>query len=255
MLISGALWYLFCRDPGALGYPLVGQMMVATDQELVKLTGPRSHLSIRTGADTLPIEITVTGKLPVGAGSFFVDNALQNQAKHPEFLDEYNEPSALIGKTNFDKNDPTAIYTFGVDTRDLTFHKHAGHRAIVGVTGSKGCLLKFSLCSEEDALRTPNKFVESLYIVDIPGDRLFTLRFSGTIYHQFCPANSSDNGFFAVSVHTNEAGGLTGDLLDTVLSNRGNIPLLTEPAPDEAMQLLVDSRVLEGGTYISLDID
>ncbi|MBI2810127.1 MAG: hypothetical protein HYX67_04775 [Candidatus Melainabacteria bacterium] len=230
-------------------------MMVTKDQELVKLTGPRSHLSIYTGPDTLPIEITVTGKLPPGAGGFLVDNALQNQAKHAEFVDEYNEPSALIGKTNFEKNDPTAVYTFGVDTRDLTFHKHAGHRAIIGITGSQGCLLKFSLCTEEEALRTPNKFIENLYIVDIPGDRLFALRFSGTVYHQFCPANNSENGFFAVSVHTNEAGGLTGDLLTTVLSNRGNIPLLTEPAPDEAMQLLVDSRAMEGGTYISLDIE
>lgn len=229
--------------------------MVTTDHELVKLTGPRSQLSIYTGSDTLPIEVTVTGKLPTGAGSFLVDNALQNQQRHAEFVDEYNEPSALIGKTNFQKHDPTAIYTFGVDKRDLTFHKHAGHRAIVGITGSKGCLLKFSLCSEEEALRTPHKFVENLYIVDIPGDRMFTLRFSGTVYHQFCPANSSENGFFAVSVHTNEAGGLTGDLLNTVLSNRGSIPLLTEPAPDEAMKLLVDSRVMEGGTYISLDID
>lgn len=229
--------------------------MVTTDHELVKLTGPRSQLSIYTGSDTLPIEVTVTGKLPTGAGRFLVDNALQNQQRHAEFVDEYNEPSALIGKTNFQKQDPTAIYTFGVDKRDLTFHKHAGHRAIVGITGSKGCLLKFSLCSEEEALRTPHKFVENLYIVDIPGDRMFTLRFSGTIYHQFCPANSSENGFFAVSVHTNEAGGLTGDLLNTVLSNRGSIPLLTEPAPDEAMKLLVDSRVMEGGTYISLDID
>src|SRR4051794_40914186 len=95
-----------------------GEKMVIKDKELVKLTGPRSHLSIYTGPDTLPIEITVTGKLPEGAGAFLVDNALQNQAKHAEYVDEYNEPSALIGKTNFEKNDPTAVYTFGVDTRD-----------------------------------------------------------------------------------------------------------------------------------------
>jgi hypothetical protein len=229
--------------------------MVATNRELVKLSGPRSHVSIYTGPDTLPIEITVTGKLPIGAGSFLVENALQNQAKHPEYVDEYNESSAIIGKTSFEKSDPTAIYTFGVDTRDLTFHKHAGHRAITGITGNSGCLLKFSLCTEEDALRTPHKFIENLYIVRIPADRLFTLRFSGTIYHQFCPADQSENGFFAVSVHTNEAGGLTGDLLDTVLSNRGNIPLLTEPAPLEAMQLLVNSKAMENAVHVSLDIE
>lgn len=39
--------------------------MVATDRELLKLSGPKSHVSIYTGPDTLPIEVTVTGKLPV----------------------------------------------------------------------------------------------------------------------------------------------------------------------------------------------
>lgn len=42
--------------------------------------------------------------------------------------------------------------------------------------------------------------------------------------------------------------------MDTVC-RMGSIPLSTEPAPDESMKLLVDSRVMEGGTYISLDID
>jgi len=231
--------------------------MVTTDREFVKLAGPRSRsqVSIFTGSNTLPIEITVTGKLPPGAGSFLVENALQAQKKHPEFVDEYNEPSAIIGKTSFEKDDPTAIYTFGVDTRDLTFHRHAGHRAITGITGGRGCLLKFSLCTVEEVMQTPEKFLENLYIVAIPGDRVFVLRFSGTIYHQFCPADHSENGFFAVSVHTNEASGLSGGLLTTVLSNKGNIPLLTEPVSDQAMQLLENPAALEAAVHISLDIE
>lgn len=228
--------------------------MLATDSARVKMTG-RSHVSIFTEQDQLPIEVTVTAKLPPGAGGYLVDNALANQAKHAEFVDEYNEPSALIGRTNFAKNDPTAVYTFGVDTRDLFFHRHAGHRAITGFTGGKGCILKFSLCSPEEVAQTPEKFIQDFFIVQIPGDRIFVLRFSGTIYHQFCPADHSENGFFAVSVHTNEAGGLSGELLETVLANNGNIPLLTEPAPPEAMKLLENPDALRRAVHIPLDIE
>lgn len=227
----------------------------ATTCDRVKLSGPRSRVSISTGSDTLPIEVIVTAKVPPGAGHYVVEGALKEQEKHPEFLDEYNEPSALIGKTNFQKNDSSAVYTFGVDKRDLTFHRHAGHRVITGITGGKGCLLKFSLCSPEEAWKTPEKFLEKLYIVHIPGDRQFVLRFSGTIYHQFCPADRSENGFFAISVHTNEASGLEGELLEMVLANNGNIPLLTEPAPPEALHRLEHSDVLNSAVSIMLDID
>ena len=104
----------------------------------------------------------VTGKLPPGAGKFLVANALAQQEKHEEFLDEYNETSALIGKTSFEKDDPTAVYTFGVDKRDLTFHRHAGHRVITGITGGSGCLLKFSLCTVKEAMSTPPDFRDEL---------------------------------------------------------------------------------------------
>ena len=75
--------------------------MLATECSKVKLSGPRSHVSISTGADSLPIEVTVTAKLPKGTGRFVVQNALEQQTRHPEFIDEFNEPSAIIGKTNF----------------------------------------------------------------------------------------------------------------------------------------------------------
>jgi len=254
-LVCSLSWYLFIGGLAPQNHGGASSNMVPTDSEILKLNAARSHVSIFTGSHNVPIEVTVTGKLPPGAGSFLVAHSLRAQAKHPEFLDEYNEPSATIGKTDFTKSDPTAVYTFGVDTRDLTFHRHAGHRAITGITGGSGCILKFSLCGPVEALRTPEKFVESLYFVRIPGDRLFVLRFSGTVYHQFCPADPRENGFFAVSVHTNEAAGLSGDLLTEVLANRGNIPLLTEPAPPGALRLLEDPSVLERVSNITLDIE
>ena len=230
--------------------------MAVRDRDLVKLSGPRSQVSISTGVgDALPIEVTLTGKFPPGAGKFFVDHALERQSKHPEYLDEFNEPSAIIGKTNFQKNDPTAVYTFGVDKRDLVFHRHAGHRCITGITGGHGCDLKFSLCTPEEAESNPELFLDRMYVVRIPGDRQFMLRFSGTVYHQFCPVDNNENAFFAVSVHTNEAGGLSGELLEMVLANQSSIPLLTEPAGDEVMKLLHNPEALKHAHNISLDID
>lgn len=230
--------------------------MAVRDCDLVKLSGPRSQLSISTGdGDSLPIEVTLIGKFPPGAGKFFVDQAFERQAKHPEFLDEFNEPSAIIGKTNFQKNDPTAVYTFGVDKRDLVFHRHAGHRAITGITGSHGCNLKFSLCTPEEAEKEPEAFLDRMYIVHIPADTQFMLRFSGTVYHQFCPGDYNENAFFAVSVHTNEAEGLSGELLEMVLDNQSSIPLLTEPACDAVMKLLHDDEALKHAHNISMDLD
>jgi hypothetical protein len=229
--------------------------MLAVNCERVRLSGPRCRLSIDTTPNPLPIEVTVTAKLPPGAGAYVVENALLQQTKNPEFIDEYNEPSAIIGKTTFEHGDPTAVYTFGVDKRDLTFHRHEGHRVITGITGGKGCLLKFSLCSPEDAAQSPRKFLESLYIVKIPGDRQFVLRFSGTIYHQFCPADPSENGFFAISTHTNEEQGLTGELLDIVRANQGNIALLTEGAPPEALRLMEGEGALSEAEYVFLDLE
>jgi hypothetical protein len=228
--------------------------MAVVDNDRVKLKG-RSHVSIVIGGRELPIEVTVTGQLPPGTGSLFVENALLQQSQHAEFIDEYNEPSAVIGKTDFDRIDHTAVYTFGVDKRDLVFHRHKGHRVITGITGGKGCILKFSLCSPSDARKQPELFWKNLYIVQIPGDRQFVLRFSGTIYHQFCPASAEENGFFAISVHTNEATGLSGELLQTVLNNKGNIALLTEPAPPQVLSMVVDEELLKNAIYITLDCE
>ncbi len=212
-----------------------------------------NHISIPAGHNRLPIEISIIGQFPMGSGEFFLESALNQQETHPLFIDEYNEPSALIGKTTFAQNDPTAIYTFGVDTRDLVFHRHEGHRVITGVTGRSGCILKFSLCTAEEAELSAQAFLDQMVIVEIPGDCLFTLRFNGTIYHQFGPKEKKEKAFFAVSVHTDEAKGLTGALLEKILANEGSIPLLTEPASDEVMKLLAQENAYKIARVIELD--
>src|SRR5262249_37481544 len=181
--------------------------------------------------------------------------AFDQQCQHPEFVDEYNEPSARICRTDFAREDATAVYTFGVGKRDLVFHRHAGHRVITAITGGQGCQLKFSLCSPEEALADPWSFFRSLYVVRIGPDRLFSLRFSGTIYHQFGPLHEDEDAFFAISVHTNEVGGLTGSLREAVLADAGNIPLLTEPAPEAVLGLLDVSATRSTGIIFDLGWD
>ncbi len=207
---------------------------------------------ISAGGDRVPIEVSVLGRLPAGAGRFLLDNAFRQQRQHPEFVEEFNEPSARIGRTDFARQDATAVYTFGAGKRDLVFHRHVGHRAITGITGGQGCQLKFSLCSPEEARHDPWTFFRELYVIRLGPDRLFNLRFSGTVYHQFGPLHTAEDAFFAVSVHTNEAGGLAGALLDAVVAGRGNIPLLTEPAPDAVQALLHSPLALQAAKVIDL---
>ncbi|OAI50043.1 hypothetical protein AYO45_00240 [Gammaproteobacteria bacterium SCGC AG-212-F23] len=213
----------------------------------------KNHVHIPTFDERLPIEITIVGKFPKGTGKTFVDAAFIKQATHSNYVEEYCEQSALIGKTNFAKDDPTAIYTFGVDHRDVLFHRHVGHRVIIGITGSKGSIIRFSLATPEEVKQRPQHFIDKMYTVNIAADCMFALRFNGTIYHQFGPADSSEQGFFAVTVHTNEAYGLDGKLLTKVLNNEGTIPLLTEPAPTEVMKLLQQPGVYHAVPTINLD--
>jgi hypothetical protein len=46
------------------------------------------------------------------------------------------QASAKIANADFSREDPTTIYTFSVGNKDLVFHRHAGHRAITGITGT-----------------------------------------------------------------------------------------------------------------------
>jgi len=194
----------------------------------------------------LPVEVQIIGTLPKGVGTMMYNMVTKEQSEHPEYILEFNEGSAKIMNTNFELQDATAVYTFSVDKEDLVFHRHEGHRCITGMSGSGGALMKFSTVDNYTAKADPQAFVDNMFIVEIPADSIFVLRFNGMVYHQFGPRDPSIPAFWAVSVHTNEKGGyLAPELLEKVLKGEGNIPLLTEPIPDEVDNLLKTPGVLE----------
>lgn len=196
------------------------------------------NLVIDCGEDRLPIEIFVVAKLPSGVGKEIVRDGLERQKNHKNFIEEYNEPSAKIANTDWEKGDLTTIYTFGVE-KDLVFHRHAGHRVIIAVTGEFGSVLKFSSATPDEIKQDAEIFTEKMTIVEIPPNVIFVLRFHGEVYHQFGPKNNNFQGFFAVSVHTNELGGLDDEiLLQKVIQGHASIPLLTECIPQEVESLL-----------------
>lgn len=205
--------------------------------------------------DNLPVEVVLIGQLGAGQGQRLYERSAVMQAQHATFVDEYNEASAKIANADFAHGDPTTVYTFTVGTEDLVFHRHAGHRVIVGVTGNAGAHLRFSGAAPRDALADPRTFVDRMFVVEVPADSVFVLRFSGTVYHQFgSMASGRETAFFAISVHTNEAGGLEGPLLDIVRAGGGNIPLLTEPISEAVARLLMQqdaasSNVQQSRTY------
>lgn len=187
----------------------------------------------------LPVEVQLIATLPKGVGSMMYKMVTDAQKKHPEYILDFNEASAKIMNTNFDLHDPTAVYTFSVDKEDLVFHRHEGHRCITGMTGSGGALMKFSTVTNVQAKTDPQSFIDNMFVVDVPADSIFILRFNGMVYHQFGPKDPEIPAFWAMSVHTNERGGeLTPELLKKVLDGEGNIPLLTEPIPEEVDTLL-----------------
>jgi len=194
----------------------------------------------------LPVEVQIIGSLPKGIGSLMYDLVTKYQGNHPEYILAFNEGSAKIMNTNFDFHDPTAVYTFSVDKEDLVFHRHEGHRCITGMSGSGGALMKFSTVDHIEARENPQAFVDKMFIVEVPADSIFVLRFNGMVYHQFGPLDPNFAAFWAVSVHTDESGGqLSQELLEKVLNGEGNIPLLTEPITDEVDKLLKSPGVLE----------
>jgi len=201
----------------------------------------------------LPVEVQIVGTLPKGVGSMMYDLVTKKQAEHPEYILEFNEGSAKIMNTNFDLEDATAVYTFSVDKEDLVFHRHEGHRCITAMSGSGGALMKFSTVDHIEAKANPQAFVDKMFIVEIPADSIFVLRFNGMVYHQFGPRDPTIPAFWAVSVHTNEKGGyLAPHLLEKVLNGEGNIPLLTEPIPEGVDALLKEPNVLDQVTRYTL---
>jgi len=186
----------------------------------------------------LPVEVSVIGSFARGEGDLYMRRALELQAAHATFVDEYNELSSKIANTDFANGDLTTVYAFSVGDKDLVFHRHEGHRAISGVTTSTGAIMRFSGATPEECEKDPNIFIDKMFFIELPPDSLFTLRFHGTVYHQFGPLVPGRDSFFAVSVHTNEIGGLSGELLEKVKAGGASIPLLTEPANDRVFDLL-----------------
>jgi len=238
----------FAAAPGAPKIKRITQEKIVKsvlweDAETKALSGrdptfPQVVMDIK---NNLPVEVAIIGSFPPGEGETYVHSALELQKGHATYVDEYNEESAKICNTDYPRGDTTTMYTFSVAGKDLVFHRHEGHRALSGITGGHGGIMRFSGASPEECAKDPKIFVEKMFFIELPPDSLFTLRFHGTVYHQFGPMVPGRNTFFAVSVHTNEVGGLTGELLEKVKAGGASIPLLTEPANDRVYDLLEKS--------------
>jgi len=194
------------------------------------------------GRDSLPpVEVFLISE--VSNGDQIVANMNQKQRKHPNYINEYNEESAKILNSNFQREDPTAVYSFSVGKVPLVFHRHEGHRVIFGVTGSGGSLLVFSTASPSEISHDPQAFVDQMFEVKVPPNYLFTLRFNGQVWHQFGPLDPSKDAFAAISCHTNELGGnLPKHIADQVIAGKADIPMLTEPIPASVEKLLQETR-------------
>jgi hypothetical protein len=202
-------------------------------------------VSLSAGPGRVPIEVSLVSRLGHGAGDKLFFEAAARQVRHHRFVDELDEPSAKLGNTDFPAGDATALYTFGVGHRGHPFHRHAGHRVFTAVSGSGGAQLRFSNATPADIDRDPQSFVRALHYVNVPPDCLFTVRFSGTTWHQFAPLTPGQKhpAFFALSTHTNELGGNLSDATrQRVLSGEGDIPSLTELLPQSVARLLVESQ-------------
>jgi hypothetical protein len=84
----------------------------------------KNHISIPTYGNYLPIEVSIVGKLPCGSGKSFVNAAFIQQAKHENYVEEYCEQSALIGKTDFAKNEPAAVQSIINLDQKIQMNKH-----------------------------------------------------------------------------------------------------------------------------------
>jgi len=202
---------------------------------------------IRSYSGGLPVEVVLLAQLGHGAGNRLHRNAGALQREHAGFVDELDEPSVRLAAPDFDANERSALYTFGVGASGHPFHRHAGHRVFTAVSGSGGARLRFSTASDAQLARDPAHFAAALHHVEIPPDCLFTVRFGGGTWHQFAPlqAGSPHPVLFALSCHTDELGGLPGGaVLDQVLSGDATIATLTETLP-VAVQAWLAANPLE----------
>ena len=207
-------------------------------------TFPSAQIPSQSGG--LPVEVSLIAQLGHGSGNHLFQSVLARQKAHQTFIDELDEPSARLGGTDFDKGDPTSLYSFVVGAKGHPFHRHAGHRIFTAVSGSGGAQLRFSSASMSQIEADPSSFVRALQYIDIPPDCLFTVRFGGETWHQFAPLarNSLHPAFFALSCHTNELGGaLPEELKERVLAGEATIPALTELLPQSVLDLLHDQAL------------
>lgn len=189
----------------------------------------------------LPIEVTLVAQLGHGAGDRLCLQAEARQKLHGRFNAAFDEPAALLAATDHGRGETTALHSFAVGPQGHPFHRHAGHRVFTAVSGSGGAQLRFSTASDARLAESARAFVDALNYVDIPPDCLFTVRFGGGTWHQFAAAypGSTHPTLFALSCHTNEAGGIDDPaLLERVAEGRANIHDLTELLPENVAAYL-----------------
>lgn len=219
-------------------------------------TFPSARIVSSTGG--LAVEVSLIAQLMHGSGNHLFASVSARQQQHQDFIDELDEPSAKLGGTDFDKGDPTSLYSFVVGPKGHPFHCHAGHRIFTAVSGSGGAQLRFSSVSLAQIENDPHNFIRALQCITIPPDCMFTVRFGGETWHQFAPLtkNSPHPVIFALSCHTNELGGaLPDELKEKVLANEATIPALTTLLPQAVMDLLEEtmSQSCVATTDLSLD--
>ena len=216
-------------------------------------------VTLPTGPGRVPVEVSLVARLGRGEGDRLFFEAQARQRRHDRFVDALDEPSAKLGSTDVEAGDATALYSFGVGSGGHPFHRHAGHRVFTAVSGSGGAQLRFSSATPDELAQDPESFVRQLRHVNVPPDCLFTVRFSGTTWHQFAPSlrAAGHPAFFALSTHTNELGGDLSDAMRArVLADDGDIPSLTELLPEAIVRRLAALPIAPGQvptTELALD--
>lgn len=115
---------------------------------------PSARIDSQSGG--LAVEVSLIAQLMHGSGNHLFASVAARQQQHAEFIDELDEPSAKLGSTDFDKGDPTSLYSFVVGPKGHPFHRHAGHRIFTAVSGSGGAQLRFSSASMEQIEQDPH---------------------------------------------------------------------------------------------------
>ena len=189
----------------------------------------------------LPVEVCLVAQLGPGGGDQLFAGATGHQRGHASFVDALDEPSAKLFGVDLSRQDRTSLYSFAVDAGGHPFHRHAGHRVFTAIAGSGGAQLRFSTIDDDTLRDDANAFIDSLHVVDVPPDSLFTVRFGGGTWHQFAPRQPGSRHpvFFALSCHTDELGGIRDPALaEQVRRDGADIPALTELLPDAVRRLL-----------------